>query len=135
MYRCLATAVFLFGVAPVVPSAHADDPKVPASLQLRTAAERGLAFLAADAVKWRKEKQCATCHHGTMTVWAFAEAKRQGYDKAAEALADMTKWTKERLANLDKPRDTREGWKMVNSIAMNLAVMAQAVPEQDAISA
>jgi squalene-hopene/tetraprenyl-beta-curcumene cyclase len=101
----------------------------------RKAAERGLAFLLADAEKWRKEHQCSTCHHGTMTVWALAEAKSQGYAVKAETLADMAKWTKERLANIDKPRDTRPGWSMVSTPALYLAVMAQAVPRQDALSA
>ena len=77
---------------------------------------------------------CATCHHGTMTVWALSEAKSQGYAVAAETLADVTKWTKERLESIDKPRDTRPGWSMVNTPAVYLAVMAQAVPKQDAVS-
>src|SRR5262249_6810053 len=59
--------------------------------------ERGLTFLEKDAVKWRKERGCATCHHGTMTVWALSEAKSQGYDVDAQALADMIQWTKDRF--------------------------------------
>src|SRR6266849_7111259 len=58
--------------------------------QAQRAAERGLAFLQKDAQKWRKERQCSTCHHGTMTVWALSEAKSQGYAVDAEALADVT---------------------------------------------
>ena len=107
----------------------------PTPQQTRKAVERGLKFLQDDAVKWRTERKCATCHHGTMTVWALSEAKSQGYTVPAETLADTVKWTKERLTNLDKPRDTRPGWSMVNSPALNLAVMAQAVPGQDALSA
>src|SRR5262245_45516057 len=63
----------------------------------RNAAERGLRFLQQDAAKWRKERQCSTCHHGTMTVWALSEANNQGYDVSAEALTDAAKWTKDRL--------------------------------------
>src|SRR5262249_44869133 len=63
----------------------------------RTAVERGVAFLERDAAKWRKEQGCATCHHGTMTVWALSEAKSQGYDVDAQALADMIEWTKDRF--------------------------------------
>src|SRR5262249_36578204 len=87
------------------------------------------------AARWGADRQCATCHHGTMTVWALSEAKAQGYPVAAETLADMTKWTKERLKNIDKPRDTRLGWNMVNTPAVYLAVMAQAVPKQSEVSA
>jgi len=105
------------------------DPKA------RAAAEHALGFLVADAAKWRKERECATCHHGTMTVWALSEAKIQGYKVDAANLADVAKWTKERLKDIDKPRDTRPGWNMVNSPAVYLSVMAQAAPKQEAITA
>ena len=114
-----------------------DTPKKQADVnpkQGRAAIERGLSFVQTDAVKWRKERECATCHHGTMTVWALSEAKSQGFPVDA-ALADFTKWTKERLKDIEKPRDTRPGWSMVNSVALNLAVMAQAVPKQEALTA
>ncbi|HEY7315104.1 MAG TPA: prenyltransferase/squalene oxidase repeat-containing protein [Gemmataceae bacterium] len=108
---------------------------VPTAQQMRNAVERGLVFLEKDAAKWRKERKCSTCHHGTMTVWALTEAKSQGYTVAAETLADVVKWTKERLKDIDKPRDTRPGWKMVSTPAVYLAVMAQATPKQESISA
>jgi hypothetical protein len=98
--------------------------------------ERGLAFLQQDAVRWRKERGCSTCHHGTMTVWALAEAKSQGYDVPAGALADTAKWTRDRLLErIDLPRDKRPGWSMVSTPALYLAVMALSVPKQDAVSA
>ncbi|MBI3408921.1 MAG: terpene cyclase/mutase family protein [Planctomycetes bacterium] len=122
--------------------AHSGEPKKqvapappPTPEQARKTVERALTFLDKDAVKWRQEKKCATCHHGTMTVWAMSEAKSQGYPIAAETLADVTKWTKERLKDIDKPRDSRPGWEMVSTPAVYLAVMAQAVPKQDAVSA
>jgi squalene-hopene/tetraprenyl-beta-curcumene cyclase len=89
-----------------------------------------------DAAKWRTEKTCSTCHHGTMTVFAMAEAKSQGYDVPAETMADMVKWTKDRLLEkIDLPRDTRPGWSMVNTPAMYLSLMAQTVPKQEAVTA
>lgn len=116
-----------------VAPALAEPEKSP--LSERRAAERGLEFLVKDAARWREDRKCATCHHGTMTVWALAEAKARGYAVAPETLADVVKWTNERLKDIDKPRDTRPGWNMVNSPAVYLAVMAQAVPGQDAVSA
>jgi squalene-hopene/tetraprenyl-beta-curcumene cyclase len=106
----------------------------PTREQARTAIERGLAFLIKDAEKWQEEHDCATCHHGTMTTWALSEARSQGYAVADHTLRDVTQWTKERLANIDKPRDARPGWNMVNTPAVYLALMAQAVPAQEAIS-
>lgn len=123
------TALVLLAVTQAVRAAD------PTPQQARKTVERGLAFLEADAAKWRKEKQCATCHHGTMTVWAYAEAKSRGYAVAPETVADTLTWTKERLKDIDKPRDTRPGWSMVSTPALYLAVMATAVPDQTAISA
>jgi len=125
----------------VVAQAHAaaplpKPPREATPQQAREAAERGLVFLQKDAEKWRKERQCATCHHGTMTVWAFEEAKSQGYAIDADAAADLTKWTVGRFfENLDKPRDKRPGWSMMNTPATYLAVMAVAVPGQRAVPA
>jgi hypothetical protein len=70
-----------------------------------------------------------------MTIWAFAEARSRGYAVKDETFTDVVKWTKERLKDVDKPRDTRPGWSMVNSPALYLSAMAQAVPKQDALSA
>jgi Squalene-hopene cyclase C-terminal domain len=133
----LLALALLAGVGPA--HAAAPFPPVPreaTAAQARKSGERGLAFLQTDAEKWRKERKCATCHHGTMTVWAFSEAKSQGYAVKAEAAADLTKWTVDRFfENLDKPRDKRPGWSMVNTPALYLAVMALAVPKQEAVSA
>ncbi len=118
--------------------ARADGPAKPAATpqQARAAVGRGLDFLLKDAAKWRKEHECSTCHHGTMTVWALSEAKARGYEVAAGELAELARWTKDRLlARIDQPRDPRPGWKMVSTPALYLAVMAVAVPGQGAVSA
>jgi squalene-hopene/tetraprenyl-beta-curcumene cyclase len=70
-----------------------------------------------------------------MTVWVLAEAKSRGYPIPA-SLAEAMNWTKETLLQrLDAPRDTRPGWSMVSTPALYLAVMARAVPNQEAVSA
>jgi squalene-hopene/tetraprenyl-beta-curcumene cyclase len=123
----------VFALLPTgAPPVRADEPT---TAQMQKAAARGIAFLEADALKWRKERKCATCHHGAMTVWALAEARSRGYAVKDETFADVVKWTKEKLKDVDKPRDTRPGWSVVNSPALYLSVMAQAVPEQDALTA
>jgi Squalene-hopene cyclase C-terminal domain len=116
---------------------HSAPPRtVTTPPQGRKSVERGLGFLEKDAVKWRKEHQCATCHHGTMTVWALSEARSQGYEIPADTLAETVKWTKSRLLErIDLPRDPRPGWKMVSTPAIYLALMARTVPKQDAVSA
>jgi hypothetical protein len=128
-----AVCVFASGTA----SVRADDVKPLATpQQARAAIDRGLGFVQKDAAKWRKDRECATCHHGTLTVWVLAEAKGRGYDIKADVLADNAKWTKDRLLErIDLPRDTRPGWSMVSTPALYLAVMALAVPKQDAVTA
>jgi squalene-hopene/tetraprenyl-beta-curcumene cyclase len=121
-------AVCLLGafVRPV----QAEDPKkVPAEAvrlpQARKAVERGVAVLERDAATWRKEHGCATCHHGTMTVWALSEAKSQGYDVDAQALADMIEWTKDRFL----PRSSGPPGPGVASVPLTyLGMMSQNLP-------
>jgi squalene-hopene/tetraprenyl-beta-curcumene cyclase len=135
---CLAVTAFCLLAGGARPAPPEDPKKVaaaPTPRQARTAVELGITFLEKDAAKWRQERKCATCHHGTMTVWALSEARSQGYAVSAETLADVAKWTKERLKDVDKPRDPRPGWKMVSTPAVYLAVMALAVPKQEAVSA
>jgi Squalene-hopene cyclase C-terminal domain len=125
-----ALGLLTAGVGP----AHADK-ETPTPPQVRKAVERGLDFVEKDAAKWRADRQCSTCHHGTMTVWALSEAKSRGYAVKAETLADMTKWTKDRmLERIDLPRDKRPGWSMVNTPAIYLSVVALTVPKQEAVS-
>lgn len=116
--------------------ARCDDPKKeaaneapPTPERARKAIEQGLTFLEKDAVTWRKERGCATCHHGTMTVWALSEAKNQGYAVNAEALAEIIEWTKSQIVpRLDQPRDSRPGWNLVSQPAIYLGVMSQSLP-------
>lgn len=56
------------------------------------AIERGLEFLARDAVRWREEHQCVSCHHAGMVVWSMHEAKRMGYGVDETVLAEMAQW-------------------------------------------
>lgn len=129
--RCAVIFALLFAN----PAAAADPPAPATPQQGRAAVEKGLGFLRADAVKWRKERDCSTCHHGTMTVWAFAEAKARGYELPAGAFADNVKWTNDRvLERIDQPRDTRPGWSMVNTPALYLSLMAAGLPGQEAAS-
>jgi hypothetical protein len=116
----------VWGASPLDPA----DQDAP-----RQAITRGLAFLQADAIKWRAEHDCATCHHGALSVWAFSEARRQGYPLDAAATADLADWTKTRFfAKLDEPRAEGAGARLVSLANIYLALSATFVPEQDTIS-
>src|SRR5262245_49313889 len=97
----VAAAVLSLVLVSALPVLADETPSADAA---RKSIERGLAFLQQDAVKWRQEHECATCHHGTLTVWALSEAKRQSYAIDAQSFTDTVQWTKERLKNIDKPR-------------------------------
>ena len=130
----VTTAVLVaLTAAPSAEGAPSDAP--PPLQQARRAVERGLAFVEKDALKWREERKCSTCHHGAMTVWVLSEARSQGYPVRAETLADQAKWARERLKDIDKPRDARPGWNMVSTPAVYLAMTALTVPGQDAVPA
>jgi len=73
--------------------ACADEPAKPPDLQ--STIDRGLAFLAQDAVAWKKQYNCASCHHAALTIWALREAKDRGYAVDETVLADLTKWIAE----------------------------------------
>ena len=112
---------------------RADDAAKPeATLPPRTTqqtVDKALEFLIKDAAKWRQDRGCATCHHGTMTVWALSEAKSQGYTVATDKAADMLGWTKERfIPRIDKPRDPRPGWNLVSVPGIYLGLMSQNLP-------
>src|SRR5262245_43945504 len=104
--------------------AAASAPRTPAQ-----AIASGLSFLTEDALKWRNDRGCATCHHGTMTVWALSEAKAQGYPVGTEAFAELTQWTREQMVpRIPTVRDSRPGWNLVGVPAIYLAVMSQNLP-------
>src|SRR5690242_15426941 len=91
---CLVLSALYLMVARAV-TARNEPRKDPTTRhEARVTVNRGLEFLQKDAAQWRKDHDCSTCHHGVMTVWALSEARGQGYDVAADALAETVKWTK-----------------------------------------
>jgi hypothetical protein len=128
-------AIALSGLLAGLGPGLADDAKgSPSAGDAGKAIAKGLGFLQKDAVEWKATKKCANCHHGTMTLWAFTEAKRQGYPVDATFVADTAEWIRERLVGIDKPRDPRPGWNMVNTVALYLAVMSQNQPGVETLS-
>lgn len=105
----------------------------PIGVKASASIARGIAFIQRDAEKWKAERKCSTCHHGAMTVYALNEAKHQGYSVDASAIADLTAWTKERLASIEKPRDPNPGAGMINTVALFLGSMARNLPDENTL--
>jgi squalene-hopene/tetraprenyl-beta-curcumene cyclase len=128
MYALSLTAALLtLGAVP--------ELKAPVPQAHKTIA-RGLDFLEKDALQWKNDKKraCATCHHGTMTVWALNEAKSQGFAVRSETLQEISQWTKGRFVTdkLTAPRDGPDA--NISMPAVYLALMARTVPKQESLS-
>jgi hypothetical protein len=78
----------------VVGVSLADEPAASAG-DLKKTIDRGLAFLTKDAVAWKEQYKCASCHHAALTAWALREAKDRGHSVDEAVLADLTKWLTE----------------------------------------
>lgn len=65
---------------------HCDAPGLDAAIN------RGLEFLAKDAMEWKAKHNCVSCHHAALPIWAMREAKLRGYAADEPVLADLTKW-------------------------------------------
>jgi hypothetical protein len=89
MMRPIAAALFLLAVTS---AAGADEPAVA---DAKSAIARGAAFLAKDALQWKKDHNCVSCHHAALVSWALREAKLRGHAVDEPVLAEMTKWVAE----------------------------------------
>lgn len=130
----MATLAVVSAFVPVI--AAGDSKRLERNstvVRTRAAAERGLGFLETTAASWKRDFKCASCHHGVMTLWALCEAKSQGYAVDDSLIADTAKWSKERLGGIDNPRAAGP-FSMVSAGAMYMALIARAVPSQQAIT-
>jgi len=85
---------FVVGAVLVTGAASAQEPR-PGPADVNAAIDRGLAFLARDALAWKKEHNCASCHHASLVVWAMREARSRGHAVEEPVLAELTKWVAE----------------------------------------
>ena len=56
------------------------------------AIDRGLAFLVKDALAWKNEHNCVSCHHAALVIWSMREAKRRGHVVDEPVLSELTRW-------------------------------------------
>jgi hypothetical protein len=90
----MRSVVLLVVVIMLTGTASAQEPR-PKPSDVSAAIDRGLAFLARDALAWKKEHNCASCHHASLVVWATREAKLRGHAVDEPVLAELTKWIAE----------------------------------------
>lgn len=94
--------------------------------------DRGLEFLAKDAVAWKEEHHCVSCHHAGMVMWSMHEAKRQGHSTDEPLLAELTKWiatSGDGRVGVERPAAVP---KALNTKALWFSLALATVPEPDA---
>src|SRR5262245_41463929 len=88
--RCIAAAI----VCVLSGATRAEDLRSKPA-DVAAAVDRGLGFLAKDAVAWKEKHNCVSCHHAALVVWAMREAKDRGHTVNEPVFADITKWVAE----------------------------------------
>jgi squalene-hopene/tetraprenyl-beta-curcumene cyclase len=95
------------------------------------ALDRGVGFLARDAMKWKAEHKCVSCHHAALVVWAMESAREQGRPVEEPVLAELTKWLTESgdgRTSVPRPEGRPNAF---NSKALYFALGLAAVPNPD----
>ena len=133
--RCLFPAFGLLALSSVVNlAAVAADEPAAAPTAVETAIDRGLAFLAKDALAWKAEHACVSCHHAGHIVWAMNEAKRRGHAVDEPVLAELTKWMAESgegRTSLPRPEGRP---KALNTKALHFALCLASNPQPDEVT-
>lgn len=83
----LITAISLILVTATTMAEEAPQPS-----DTTAAIDRGLAFLAKDALAWKAAHNCVSCHHGSLVAWALQEAKVRGHAVDEAVMNEMTQW-------------------------------------------
>jgi hypothetical protein len=85
----------LFPIAAFLSLTISPQPSCGESPDVDDAIKRGLEFLARDAVAWKNEHGCVSCHHAGLVVWAMHEARQRSYAVDEPLLAELSKWIAE----------------------------------------
>ena len=85
----------VFALLALAGRAFADPPSPE---QIRAAATKTLALLQKSATKYTEHRQCFSCHHQAMPMFAFTAAKAHGFDVDEKMIAHQLKFTADFLA-------------------------------------
>jgi len=124
----IAVVVILLPVAASADDLGSKPPEVDAAI------DRGLAFLARDAIAWKEEHNCVSCHHAALVVWSMREARLRGRAVDEPVLADLTKWIAESGDGKFAMERPAAAPKAFSAKAVWFALALGADPEPDAAS-
>ncbi|HEX3725704.1 MAG TPA: hypothetical protein VHV08_05650, partial [Pirellulales bacterium] len=129
--KCLLSTLMLLMLAGAVVA----DEQAAQPVDISATVDRALAFLTKDALDWRTEHKCVSCHHAGLVVWALRAAKQRGHAVDDAVLADLAKWTSEAGGNGTTGVPRPEGIpKALNEKAISLALALGADPAPDAVA-
>jgi hypothetical protein len=96
--------------------------------------DRGLGFLVKDALAWKNEHNCASCHHASLVVWSMREAKQRGHSVDEPVLEELSKSVAESgdgKTGVPRPAGIPRA---LNEKAVSFALALAADPAPDATS-
>ena len=128
--RYLVAALSLFAWSGI---ALADGPAAEPS-DVSATIGRGLAFLVKDALAWKSEHNCVSCHHASLVIWSMRESKQRGFAVDEPVLAELTKWVAEAgdgKTGVPRPEGIP---KALNTKAVYFALALGADPQPDALA-
>jgi hypothetical protein len=123
---------FLSAALLIVATVASAQEAPPASRDVQATIKQGLQFLVKDALAWKEQHNCASCHHAALVIWAMHEAKQCGHVVDEPVLADLTKWVAsagEGRTSLPRPPGIP---KALNVKPVWFALGLGAVPQRDA---
>jgi Squalene-hopene cyclase N-terminal domain len=127
--RCVVAIAVAILAGPM----SAQEPR-PKPSGAATAIDRGLAFLAKDALAWKNKHNCVSCHHAGVVIWSMYEAQQRGHAVDEPVLAELTKWVAESgdgKTGVPRPAGVPQA---LNAKAVWFALALGADPRPDAVS-
>ena len=102
------------------------------STESRATVDRSLAFLAKEALAWKEQRKCASCHHAPMGIWSLNEAKKRGYTIDEKAVTDLTAWvlSKDDPAKVFSKVDPKDKFTNETVLLLSLGIGAGAIGDE-----
>lgn len=89
VFSLQAVIVVLSSLVPSLATAEETGPK---RVDVEATIDRGLDFLVKDALAWKKEHNCASCHHAALVICSMRDAKAIGRNIDEPFLTELTDW-------------------------------------------
>ena len=97
--------------------------------------DRGLAFLVKDALAWKNEHNCASCHHAGLVIWSMREAKAARPCRRRAGPGGIDEMGRRVGRRQDRCAQARRTFpRRLNEKAVSFALALGADPEPDAVS-